>query len=185
MRTLAAGWYGKLPCAGDFVQRRLPPAFVEPWDAACRQSLVAGASRFGDAWAETFLAARPWRFAVVAGPCGGTGWVGVVGPSRDRVGRVFPLTVAAPLAAGVPDTEWFDAADVALHQAAMGAALHDVDGIVASLPALRPVDAPSFRMPSGETACALFWQGAVPSRGIAATSLPEGLSSLARFEENA
>jgi type VI secretion system protein ImpM len=29
----AAGCYGKLPCLGDFVSRRLPRAFIQPWDA--------------------------------------------------------------------------------------------------------------------------------------------------------
>ena len=29
----AAGWYGKLPGLGDFAMRRLPPNFVERWDA--------------------------------------------------------------------------------------------------------------------------------------------------------
>ena len=32
MPTAAAGFFGKLPCAGDFVQRRLPGDFVEEWD---------------------------------------------------------------------------------------------------------------------------------------------------------
>ena len=27
------GWYGKLPASGDFATRRLPPSFIEPWDA--------------------------------------------------------------------------------------------------------------------------------------------------------
>ena len=28
----AIGWYGKLPSAGDFLGRRLPPEFQGPWD---------------------------------------------------------------------------------------------------------------------------------------------------------
>ena len=32
MRSAAPGFYGKLPARGDFVRRRLPSAFVAPWD---------------------------------------------------------------------------------------------------------------------------------------------------------
>ena len=31
--SFETGWYGKLPASGDFVTRRLPPSFIEPWDA--------------------------------------------------------------------------------------------------------------------------------------------------------
>lgn len=183
MRTPVAGWYGKLPAAGDFVQRRLPAAFVEPWDAACREALIANASRLGDAWPEAFLAMRPWRFAIAAGPCGGASWVGVVGPSRDRVGRVFPLTVAAPLSHGVADEAWFAAAEAALHLALAGASVHEVDDAVASLPVPRVAGAPSLPTASGDDASAMFWRDADPSRGLAVAGLSEGLRHLCRSED--
>ncbi|UPG84788.1 type VI secretion system-associated protein TagF [Luteibacter aegosomatis] len=183
MRTPVAGWYGKLPAAGDFVQRRLPAAFVEPWDAACRESLIANASRLGDAWPEAFLAMRPLRFVIAAGPCGEASWVGVVGPSRDRVGRVFPLTVAAPLSHGVTDEVWFAAAEVALHLAVAGASVHEVDDAVASLPVPRVAGAPSLPTASGNDASALFWHDADPFRGLAVAGLSEGLRHLCRSED--
>ena len=36
----APGFWGKLPAAGDFVGRRLPAAFVEPWDRWVSRHLV-------------------------------------------------------------------------------------------------------------------------------------------------
>lgn len=90
----APGWYGKLPALGDFASRRLPPRFVEPWD----HWLAAGLASWreaDEAWLDTFLAAPTWRFALGAGVpfAQSPGYVGVLMPSVDRVGRYFPLTV--------------------------------------------------------------------------------------------
>ena len=89
------GWYGKLPALGDFASRRMPPLFVEPWD----QWLAAGLAAWREAdenWLDAFLAAPTWRFALGVGVpfAQSPGYVGVLMPSVDRVGRYFPLTVA-------------------------------------------------------------------------------------------
>lgn len=95
----AWGWYGKLPALGDFASRRLPQAFIEPWDAW----LAAGLARWRDNnphWLEAYLAGPIWCFHLGRQALGpghaGTAWAGVLMPSVDRVGRYFPLTVAAP-----------------------------------------------------------------------------------------
>ncbi len=87
----APGFYGKLPTAGDFVSRRLPPAFVRFWDRWTARHLVP---RLADTPLLFLLAAPP-------GPM-----LGAVLASRDRAGRRFPLTLAAipPAAtAALPD----------------------------------------------------------------------------------
>jgi len=91
---LLPGWYGKLPALGDFAVRRLPPAFVEPWDAWLCAVLAAG--REGEmAFVDAALADRiSLRFVLGAGVVTRDIWVGVIVPSADRVGRRFPLTVA-------------------------------------------------------------------------------------------
>lgn len=92
----AAGWYGKLPGLGDFVQRRLPPSFVTPWDDWLQQGL-----RALDAQPPTDDAVQPApvrRFWLAAGVLDACGWAGLLMPSRDRSGRAFPLTVAQPMA---------------------------------------------------------------------------------------
>jgi type VI secretion system protein ImpM len=87
------GYYGKLPAVGDFVCARLPEAFVEPWHLAM-QALGQPASL---ATADT---ASIWNFICAPGLLGVAGWAGVMGPSRDRVGRGFPLALAWPLDGG-------------------------------------------------------------------------------------
>ena len=93
----APGWYGKLPALGDFASRRLPPLFVEPWDAWLAAGLAAWREA-DETWLDAFLAAPTWHFALGAGVpfAQSPGYVGVLMPSVDRVGRYFPLTVARP-----------------------------------------------------------------------------------------
>ena len=55
------GWYGKLPAHGDFVTRRLPPSFIEPWDAWLNKMLLGSRQRLGAGWRDAFLSAPAWR----------------------------------------------------------------------------------------------------------------------------
>jgi type VI secretion system protein ImpM len=84
------GFYGKLPAVGDFVCAWLPEVFVEPWHRAM-QALPRPAP------AEAAGAAPIWNFICAPGVVGDVGWAGVMAPSRDRVGRDFPLALAWPL----------------------------------------------------------------------------------------
>jgi type VI secretion system protein ImpM len=95
--SFETGWYGKLPSSGDFVARRLPPAFIEPWDAWLNAMLAGSRERLGAAWRDTFLSAPVWRFVLAPGVVTAEGWAGLVVPSVDSVGRYFPLTVASAL----------------------------------------------------------------------------------------
>jgi type VI secretion system protein ImpM len=95
---LVPGWYGKMPCLGDFASRRLPTEFIEPWDAWLQRSLAASRARLGESWLELFLTSPMWRFALTPGICGANAWAGLLIPSVDKVGRYFPLTFALELA---------------------------------------------------------------------------------------
>lgn len=110
---VSAGLYGKLPGCGDFVRRRLPLDFVEPWDAWLQQGLEASRRKLGAAWDAMYRDSPVCRFQLAAGLCGRTAVVGVLVPSRDRVGRAFPLTVAAlPAPGGSGDAQgWFARAE--------------------------------------------------------------------------
>ncbi|EEA01202.1 type VI secretion-associated protein, BMA_A0400 family [Burkholderia sp. H160] len=92
-----AGCFGKLRGNGDFVTRRLPACFVEPWDAMLQAALLASRAARGRAWLDAYLTAPLWRFALGGGVLGKSGWVGVLMPSVDSAGRYFPLTIAAPV----------------------------------------------------------------------------------------
>ena len=95
--SFETGWYGKLPAQGDFVTRRLPPSFIEPWDAWLNAMLSGSRERLGSAWRDAFLSAPAWRFMLAPGVVGQQGWAGLIVPSVDSVGRYFPLTVASAL----------------------------------------------------------------------------------------
>jgi len=95
--SFETGWYGKLPTNGDFVTRRLPASFIEPWDAWLNAMLTGSRERLGAGWRDAFLSAPAWRFVLAPGVLGLQGWAGLIVPSVDSVGRYFPLTVASGL----------------------------------------------------------------------------------------
>ena len=91
------GYYGKLPCNGDFLQRTVPQEFVDPWDAWLQECLHASRQELGEHWRDAYLTSALWRFALAEGVCGSGAYAGVMVPSVDRVGRYFPLTVVTQL----------------------------------------------------------------------------------------
>ena len=96
------GLYGKLHTHGDFVSRRLPQEFVSPWDEWLQGGIAECKVVLGSAWESIYRDAPVWRFLLAPGACGDSAWAGIVQPSVDRVGRYFPLTIAAALP---PDTD--------------------------------------------------------------------------------
>ncbi|HEY0942629.1 MAG TPA: type VI secretion system-associated protein TagF [Steroidobacter sp.] len=118
------GFYGKLPCRGDFLQRRAPSLFVDAWDAWLQECMHASKEQLGEAWLDAYLTGPVWRFVLDAGVCGDACYAGVLVPSVDRVGRYFPLTVVAQLAAGHCPLDvacgagaWFEAAEALVIEA--------------------------------------------------------------------
>jgi type VI secretion system ImpM family protein len=111
----AAGWYGKLPGLGDFAMRRLPPNFVERWDAWLQAGLheMPHARRVSDDGA----LAPVRRFWLSPGVVDALAWGGLLMPSTDRSGRRFPLTVAQPmptLAQAIAARRWFSSVVAAM-----------------------------------------------------------------------
>ena len=89
------GLFGKLPTRGDFVRVGLPGNFIEPWDAWLQRALDAARRAMGERWLPAFLDAPVWRFCLPSWACGPGAVLGLMLPSVDRVGRYFPLTLAA------------------------------------------------------------------------------------------
>ena len=117
------GWFGKIPNLGDFVTRRLPDTFVRPWDDWLQHGLALMRTRLFEDELEQCAGCRFW---IGPGVLGEPSWMGILTPSVDRVGRRFPLTLAAPIDSGVEPTqslagalaaqEWFAALDRIVEQ---------------------------------------------------------------------
>jgi len=95
----AVGWTGKLPSNADFVSRRVPPGFREPWDRWLAAVLAGSRERLRERWQDAFLQAPAWRFVLAPEVLSPEGWAGLLVPSVDSVGRYFPLTVVCVLPA--------------------------------------------------------------------------------------
>jgi type VI secretion system protein ImpM len=110
------GLYGKLPAAGDFVSRRLPAGFIRTWDAWIQSALTASREQLEADWLDVYLTSPIWRFIISPGSGEERAAVGILMPSVDKVGRYFPLTLAAMLDHRhalphlfVAAADWFDA----------------------------------------------------------------------------
>jgi type VI secretion system protein ImpM len=137
----APGYHGKLVAKGDFVSRRLPRGFLDPWDSWLQDVVGGSRARMGEAWLDAYLTSPIWRFALSAGLCGEGAAAGVLMPSVDRVGRYFPLTIVAMLAADVDllampvaAAGWFGKAEELVRSALADA--FDFDGFDAQVAAL-------------------------------------------------
>ncbi|MFT8247010.1 type VI secretion system-associated protein TagF [Roseomonas sp. BN140053] len=138
------GFFGKMPAHGDFVRRNLPASFVGPWDEWLQSGIAAAREELGENWAAAWEGAPAWRFALPAGACGPEPVAGLLLPSRDTVGRLFPLTLAAVPAAVQPGETWFAALEALAREARAGGM--DADRLAEALPA-----------PEGEGAEAPGW----------------------------
>ncbi|MEM8818093.1 MAG: type VI secretion system-associated protein TagF [Pseudomonadota bacterium] len=117
-RIEGSGYFGKVPTHGDFVSARLDRRSVETLDAWLQSSIRESQTALGRGWLNAFLVAPVWRMAFGAGICGPQPVLAVMMPSVDRVGRYFPLLIAArvPKAEiGIDDlvaaSAWYEASE--------------------------------------------------------------------------
>jgi type VI secretion system protein ImpM len=182
---LVAGWYGKMPCLGDFASRRLAPDFVDLWDGWLQRSIATSRQQLGDTWLDTFLTSPMWRFALTPGLCGREAYVGVLVPSVDKVGRYFPLTFAvgldprASLTRAMRAESWF----ARLENTALSAlnAEFSIDALERLLAAC-PLQDGLTREPSGAHEFSARWREADTPQVFhlsSAQALPEALESAA------
>lgn len=173
MNRARPGFFGKVTCHGDFVTRALPPDIVQAWDGWMQEALQASCEQLGAKWLALYLTSPVWRFALSPGVLGADGWAGVMMPSVDRVGRHFPLMIAAPLMSGTPlsalvtqGCDWYDALeDLARDTLAADFVLDRLESALAALTPMLPV--PAFHGETGAAGSRL----ACPERD----ALPAGL----------
>jgi type VI secretion system protein ImpM len=166
------GFFGKLPGAGDFVQRRLPPAFVESWDGHFQRAVATGQRELGESWNAAWLQGPAWRFVLPAPVCGNVAWCGVTGPAHDRLGRAYPMVLAAPCAAAVTTVPgnhaWFDGLERVYRSAQQEAVSVEIfDASVAALPGPLTCEQPA-------TDIAEIWRALPWDDGQWQLALPEG-----------
>jgi type VI secretion system protein ImpM len=94
---VSPGFFGKSPAVGDFVSRRLPRNFLDPWDQWLQGAIASSQEQLGDSWLDNYLTSPIWRFALSAGVAGPLPYNGIMMPSVDRAGRYFPFTLASLL----------------------------------------------------------------------------------------
>ena len=175
-----AGLFGKLPSRGDFVRESLPRDFTNAWDAWWLRGLADTQRRPRDEWCAAWLEAPVWRFVLPPGLCGSNGVLGIWLPSVDKVGRYYPLTIAA-----VSSDDWAPCAGTmmaflaASEQAGRDALEHDlspVDLLQRIQAAFAASEAPGPSM-DFEPARAAWWTEGGPrvaARRESGSSLPDG-----------
>lgn len=140
------GAFGKMPSLGDFFRVNAAPSFMEPWDAWLQQGLIATQHALGPRWQDCYMSAPIWRFTLSAELAGPSAIQGVLMPSVDKVGRMFPLTLMVPLstvsdlsAAHHDATDFFATLeDIALETLDGDLSRADLKHKLVSITALRP-----------------------------------------------
>jgi len=171
--TRSAGYHGKIPTQGDFIQRGLPLGFTRAWDRWLMEGIAALKTQRGDGWLDGYRTAPLWRFATPAGAFGEQAMLGVMVASVDRVGRNFPLTLAAeappgcsPIAALLAEAELLERmAAVAqrtisesVRKDALDAAVEEIRPNAAAQPHVEETgEALTVRGPNPEGAIAARW----------------------------
>ncbi len=97
------GAFGKMPSLGDFFRLDVPPGFTSTWDGWLSGVLPVARQQLGPRWQDCYYNAPIWRFTLAAGLVGRHAVAGVMMPSVDRVGRAFPLSLAAPVTEAGPE----------------------------------------------------------------------------------
>jgi len=146
------GLFGKLPTANDFVRLEAAADPFGSFDTWLVESVEWAHKRGADPWRQAFTEGHSYAFVYRGASPGRLSplLVGVLGPSADRAGRRFPLSVGAALPVGdaslqrpellpiVFEPLWQRASDVVAEGAAGGAQvqkrLGELDLELCSLP---------------------------------------------------
>ncbi|SFB15092.1 type VI secretion system protein ImpM [Rhizobium sp. NFR07] len=185
------GFFGKLPTHGDFVSTGFSRSVQDALDAWLQAGLAKAQHHFGERWEKDFRAMPAWRFIVERGLWGPMTMAGVIVPSRDRVGRSFPLVVATQLHDFAGDSRklclddtWF----IALEGLAETSAQRDfeLDAFTANLKRLRSLRPGDFDFDDergrGKPKAAAFWWRFDPedrqTKGFRSNGVPQPVDFL-------
>ncbi len=171
------GAFGKIPALGDFLRTDMPVGFVDAWDYWLQMLLQAARRDLGPRWPDGYMTAPIWRFTLAQGLAGRLPVIGILMPSVDRVGRLFPLTLAAALPQGAPVILTHFAADAGfarLEELALDALERDLgrDQVLQRLALLPRIAVPGRTRP-GEHGRSVAW--AIPPDHPPAADVAEAM----------
>ncbi|KIT16800.1 type VI secretion system-associated protein TagF [Jannaschia aquimarina] len=121
---VAAGWFGKLPHKGDFVFAGLNEDVREEMSRWLDGAMTDARDALGPGWKDAFDASPAIRFWIGGEIMSWGTAIGVIVPSRDRVGRRYPLIV---MTAGPVEPPTL-VTDQGLHEALQVRALALIEG---------------------------------------------------------
>jgi len=119
--SINAGYYGKLPLRGDFIQRNLSTEFIQMWDGWLQSVLSTSRETLNETWLNHYLVSPVWRYFISDSQF--NYYAGVMLPSVDKVGRYFPFTLCMPIDQEIDanqfvlnNSNWYDTTEqLALH----------------------------------------------------------------------
>ena len=170
-RIQSFAWYGKLPGSGDFISRRMPYGLQQFWDgwlAVGMESLKERRPVSG--WA-VWGTMPKWAFLLPCQPGVPIAQLGVLAPSCDRVGRVFPfLATTAVVAdnlslvlprAGAISLAW---SEVIAHAQTTRSQVETIDlrladVLATTLAEVAPISDGDVTLPQGVSPTSLPWPG--------------------------
>lgn len=171
--TPRVGLFGKHPAFGDFIGRGVPAALQAALEAWLTPTLAQLAAARGQGFAALYDHAPVlgfWIGAQVLPESGRRPLRGALIPSRDRVGRRFPLVPvqypAPPLPPPLAQDDGFHAAIIAAADGLLRHQAVTAGDLLATLPSL-PATAPAPVPAAGDDEGDLFW-AANPAKPAAA-----------------
>ena len=115
-QAFMAGYYGKLPLRGDFIQRNVDSEFIQLWDVWLQNVITNSREILGEQWLNYYLVSPIWRFYLPMQD--NSAYCGVMLPSVDKVGRYFPFVIVTQVDKIIPaqtyivnNEHWFNEAE--------------------------------------------------------------------------
>jgi len=157
---------------GDFIRRGFSSSVIAKWDDWLQVRLTETPPD----WRQESL--ESWRFLISPGVVDDAALIGIMAPSCDRVGRLFPFVVASEIRPCSEelysvDNEWLDKADLmieSMHQLQAG-----VETLDQSLKTLAPhdIDQTKIAALNVSAGASLWWRRSEPNVVHHVSDLPD------------